>query len=656
MSNYDKILRDKEQTAPVEKDRLQKNWAAMEKLFDAENKKADSKNTHTGKFRKLFLAGSLLALCGLLLVLYINNAKEKIETNESLHLSKIIPPVADWNIPYETFFYTAESGDTFFTRNGSILLFPKNALLNKQGKLVTGLVEIRTREFNDPFDFAIAGIPMTYDSAGKQYTFISSAMIDISATQNKEPVFVNPGAKPILNLVSTNTNNETNVYKLDTVTGHWENKGKDEINDLRVPLKGFKTDVKPQNPAPAVTPINSRLKPEESIAETIIISKPIPPVNASGKNPVIEIFIDPASFKELLVYQHLKFEVLDASFEKVGNDSKTEWENVQLEKVKEKYFAKFSTGNRGIRYAVMPVLENNDFAVAEKWYREKITEYERMLTLKSKSSISGDSMGATTEVTNDLSIPRSKVKFRNVPGTKAPPDSMFGSPLNNMKREQLDQLLEARDNALELQNQLGSLAKRKTAEQIKRNRQYMDSLLKISKANNKQYAEYKQQQATAVLLRKQQDSIEDLYSRFDGFNVLENKLIRTFSIDGFGYWNCDVPYPPNVVSMNVNFLNDDAKYISLVKTYTMDPNINRLINCFNGQLCYVAESKNLVWGIAPDGIYFSVIGEGKKPPFSNSSNRFVLRMQKMTFQNGSVRSIKKKLMESFNELRVVAAG
>ena len=234
MSNYDKLFREKENNLPLQNSDMEKNWAAMETQLNS-GTQSNSKDAkfNVNKLMKGLIVAAVGGLIASVIFITTKNNNEALVTNNLAEFKSFIkPPMPQLNVPYEKFTYDAEIGDTLFTKNGSILIFPKNAVLNNKGQIVTGKIEIRTREFNDPLDYFIAGIPMTYDSASVKYTFISSGMIDIKAYQNNELLFVNPNAKPQLNLVSTNKETNTNLYLLDTVTGQWINKGKDEVNDV----------------------------------------------------------------------------------------------------------------------------------------------------------------------------------------------------------------------------------------------------------------------------------------------------------------------------------------------------------------------------------------------------------------------------------------
>jgi hypothetical protein len=68
-------------------------------------------------------------------------------------------------------------------------------MLDDQGKVITGKVIVRFKEFSDALDQYLTGVPMTYDSAGKKFQFVSSAMCEIKAEKDGLPVHVNPAHK-----------------------------------------------------------------------------------------------------------------------------------------------------------------------------------------------------------------------------------------------------------------------------------------------------------------------------------------------------------------------------------------------------------------------------------------------------------------------------
>ena len=147
-------------------------------------------------------------------------------------VSFINPPIKELNVPKESFTVSAQLGDTLFYKSGSILIFPKNSFVDASGNIIKGDVKVEYREFSDPFDFFVSGIPMDYDSSGVNYQFESSGMCEVVAFQNNNPVFVNQNAQPEINMVSGTNSPSHNLYQLDTIKRNWMCKGKPAINDL----------------------------------------------------------------------------------------------------------------------------------------------------------------------------------------------------------------------------------------------------------------------------------------------------------------------------------------------------------------------------------------------------------------------------------------
>lgn len=93
----------------------------------------------------------------------------------------ITPAIKGVDVPFESSIFLAQDGDTLFYGSGSMVLFPKHAFVDENGGVVKGKVEVIFREFSDPIDYFMSGIPMEYDSAGLNFNFESSAMCEIKA-------------------------------------------------------------------------------------------------------------------------------------------------------------------------------------------------------------------------------------------------------------------------------------------------------------------------------------------------------------------------------------------------------------------------------------------------------------------------------------------
>ncbi len=580
MSNYDDLLREKEKYDLFDDSYMEKHWEAMEKKIDTHTQKPPM------KYRKLFLAAIAVAAVSLVVLFTYTLFKEKLQqTNETVATtgirSAIIPPLNGANVPYETFSFNATTGDTLFTLNGSIIIFPKNAVLNSKGEIVNGNIEVRTREFNDVFDYSIAGIPMDYDSAGANYKFISSAMIDISAYQNGEQLQVNPDTKPQLNLVSTNKERKTNLYKLDTVTGKWMNKGRDEVNLVQVK----NTNGLTQEPIYAdVNMDNFEMEPP---------SMPAPPQKASNLNPVINVIIDPASFKELLVYDGLKFEVTDAKENTVGEDSKTDWDNIELTRGEANgtYKVIFSARNKKVTYNVKPVLEGKDFEAAEKLYQQKIKEYTRIQNERKKSE----------DENQKLLAQQNNNKKRSI-------DSVAKELEENNKRvTELNKLIELRNKFTEAENT-------KILAINKQNKRLRDSLITVNKELVKrQMADFEKQIA--------------IWNQANRIAALEQNLIRSFEINGFGYWNCDRATLPATEQYVGNFKTIKNEIVMYNTLCMATEGINRLENYYNtNRIGLINKGNYFGWAFNANQFYYFTKTDFKNATRTNNPNTITISM------------------------------
>jgi hypothetical protein len=351
------------------------------------------------------------------------NQEKKKERNVDVPATAFIqPPIKNATIPFKEFSVDAEKGDTLFYQTGSIILFPPNSFTDKNGHPIKGNVNVQYREFTDPLDFYLSGIPMNYDSSGKQYNFESSGMCEILAYKDGLPVFVNPLAKPEIILATHNYSPQHNLYYLDSTQNNWVNKGVGIVTDL------------------------TRKTSDAAVSNTLAfteIAEPLKLEKANNKSPVIKIVIDPASFKELLAYDNLQFQLEPNEKNFNPDDAAREWSNVELQKGSSKglYTIKFSNANRTVSYAARPVLEGKDYDKALKIFDKNNTVYQKNLN-------------------NRLNIEKTnKVQYVK--------DSLANSMilLENKRIDRLNALIEKRNKEIEKQNAVVDKINKQDAEE-----------------------------------------------------------------------------------------------------------------------------------------------------------------------------------------------
>ena len=278
-------------------------------------------------------------------------SKSNVSTFVNPPMPGVEPTFADYTVD-------AGLGDTMVHHSGTMLLFQPGAFLDKAGKVVSGNVNVRYREFNSPVDFYLAGIPMNYDSSGTGYTLESSGMCEVLAFKDGEPVFVNPDRKPEIVYASNTDAPGHNVYYLDTVKNNWVY----------------------EKPSRAIAVSSTAIiSSAPSTTDPGLPSPPLQPVKAEVDRPVIKIVIDTASFKELKVYDNLKFQVDKSEKNFRPEDADEYWTDVELQKADKGglYKIKFTNPKRTVVYSARPVLEGEDYNKALKTFEKNNSQYKK---------------------------------------------------------------------------------------------------------------------------------------------------------------------------------------------------------------------------------------------------------------------------------------
>jgi len=285
-----------------------------------------------------------------------NTAVPEIENDTINTTPFILPPLEGVDVEYTEYSFAAENGDTIFHESGSILLFPPNSMLDVYGNVVTGDVTVSYREFSDPLDFFLSGVPMDYDSAGTNYVFESSAMCEVTAMQNGQELFVNPESQPEMNLVTSDLNAQHNLYYLNEETECWVNKGKDDITKVGEPEE----------------------KPTTKVA---MPEAPVKPRKPSGDRPTFNLAIDPQSAPELSAYDQLVFEVHEDDKVYKASDGNELWDDIKIESANRKgaYNVTFFNSSRSVTYLTRPVFTGKDYEEALALFERKQKEYESLL-------------------------------------------------------------------------------------------------------------------------------------------------------------------------------------------------------------------------------------------------------------------------------------
>jgi hypothetical protein len=172
-----------------------------------------------------------------------DDAKE-FTTLHGFNNSVIRPPVSGININDTSYLLNSSRDNVVNYCSGSILFIPKNSFVTQDNKTYQGDVKVFYREFRNPVDIMLSGIPMTNSEGADTNLFQSAGMYELWAfdEQNnklnlKPEKQINISFKP----TAFSDSAEYNLYTLDTLTGNW---GKPEQNvDLKKGRLAVKTSM-----------------------------------------------------------------------------------------------------------------------------------------------------------------------------------------------------------------------------------------------------------------------------------------------------------------------------------------------------------------------------------------------------------------------------
>lgn len=272
---------------------------------------------------------------------------------------KVERPLKEADVAYTSYMVSAEAASVLTYTTGSGIKIPARAFVDDKGKAVTGTVELRYREFHDPADFFISGIPMTYDSAGTEYHFESAGMLEILAFQEGKPVFVNHDKRIVVEMVSMQPADKYNIYRFDSLAGNWKFVYKD-----RAGAKEQAGNVAQEMPGnlPA-SPVTALLMKEEYPPE------PLKPQLADKNNYRFNIAADSSEFPEMAIYKGLEFEVKEGEKDFDKTYASRVWTDVSLERNnKGSYLVTLTGGKESHRFEVNPVFDEAAFKDAYKTY------------------------------------------------------------------------------------------------------------------------------------------------------------------------------------------------------------------------------------------------------------------------------------------------
>ncbi|MFL5765755.1 MAG: hypothetical protein ACJ77K_17545 [Bacteroidia bacterium] len=136
--------------------------------------------------------------------------------------ANVKPPIEGVDVEREVYTLNPAVDNVISYPSGTMIRIPANAFVDKDGNPVTSTVQINYREFRDPVDFLVSGIPMKYDTAGVTTNFESAGMFELTANVGNEAVQMAPDKMIDMNFQTTSRDSTYNFYSFNDQTGNWE--------------------------------------------------------------------------------------------------------------------------------------------------------------------------------------------------------------------------------------------------------------------------------------------------------------------------------------------------------------------------------------------------------------------------------------------------
>ncbi len=342
-------------------------------------------------------------------------AHEGVVEPEITYERSIKPPYAD-KIHYENYrVRNNRKPRTITTKNGSIIHLPAKAFVDENGKEVSKNIRIKYRDFYNPLEFYLSGIPMDYDSAGVNYTFTSAGMFEINAMVNGKKLYLKEGKKIDIDLVS-NEESTYNFYNYDTLNNEWAYQYSESPKDItKVEMNDSQNSTatiaqsSPNNQISIMKPVeNSDSTFDTEIqmdinAQTIVSN--VDKGNLEVREPINYSF---SADKEML--KNTRYEGINSLMLEIDTKQKFDptnysvvWDKVELVERDTGLFIQLTKDKIIHAYAVKPVVSLADYNKAVKDY-EKTVEIRKSQTKKAKKRQQGRHY--ISEVTNNWAVTR----------------------------------------------------------------------------------------------------------------------------------------------------------------------------------------------------------------------------------------------------------
>ena len=501
--------------------------------------------------------------------IFNNNLTENIEH------PFINPPIENLEIAAESIEIDAENGGEIVMKDGTKLIFPKAAFINKNGEKISGTVRLNYRQFQNLSDIFLSGISMQYDSANTIYQMSTVGMMELEGFYQNEAISINPKKTVAVQLSSVQDLKKLedyNVYHLDETSENWKFKTIDKVSlvldaatQKRIDAALSESEIIKNiaRTQDKIKALEASKNPNElTLLENFNLEKPMPPQAPNPNNFVLDF--DFSDFEEpindastynanayLTEYKDVLWEVsADQQTAYETAVSGTIWNKVDLKPINNQQFKlRLASGSRSVELILTPVLKEDELTIAQAKYRTALADYNQ----KAATFIAENQVTKTTPTVDDeINIATLKAEMSKLQSAYSK------ARIEAMKTMQLD-----------LKNQ---------------------------------------------------------------------KIINQFEINEFGIWNCDKPKLIENREISAKFQNATGKAIEFYMVYVANKSKGSVQRFYTNQevvINYNEKDENILWLVTKTGMVAVANNEEFQKIGNKKQHMFTLKNTPKAVQNKS---------------------
>lgn len=544
----------------------------------------------------------------------------------------IKPAFKGFDVDFASYPVTSGKARTIEVKGGTTIEIPACPFLTADGQEVSGTVEIKYREMNDPVDFAVSGIPMTYDSAGQKFVFESAGMFEIQGWKDGKQVVVNPACPITIKQKTVAKHPNFNNYYLDTVARNWQFLG--NANWEKEPLIAEVADEgQALNKVPVTIAVRNLhidgLRSDEmdmklAEIEELKKHKPQPPKTLNPAKTNFTLMADTVRHPELAFFMGVTFEVdsSDKSFRPFVYNYF--WNRVDISEVENSSGLLSMKLERGEYYASDSkefyeqddeAMNRRDVAVKKQTWWERFVQSVRNLFVRKKTTVKTKKLKDKKENKGqydrgevdggDSALQHDYVYDGNI--RLLPLNQNAYAPLryNLRNTNSIELLVHPILEGVDYENAVEAFTVR-LAEYNKLLTKKMEELEKLRKE-----AEAAWWAAQAEWERQMKAQQEELAKSADDQRMNYSSIRNAFSADKFGIYNTDNPVLlTKAKTVSLDFINGrDEVAVDIAYLVVKNRNIlmsNYYNKCCNNTLKYVETDNNQLF-VVLKGDYVGVI-------------------------------------------------